>query len=522
MNRAVLGAGTVLILFGAGVFAWKALVLDLPVMPVQHPDIWHVTLVVTARGEGADASLRAVLPNPGPSQRVFGESFSSGRLRLSVRDEEARRMAVWHGWIEDTVRVYYDFRIQLFRRRTPIPSGPYQEPGRELRERYTATEVGLPASAPEIREQLTALDLPRPEEIGARVRTIYAFVVHEIGDAETSGDDPLLVLAMGSGSREGRERLLATLLRGSGIPARLAQGMSLAGSRPKRLLWTEVWVDGSWVPMSASEDFFEQLPPDTVVLSAGTDPIVQGSGVRDVGFTYQAVPERLGRDELATIMLPPDPILRRLSLYRLSVPMQEALRILLLLPVAALAIAVMRNLVGVPSYGTFMPMLIALSMRGTGLLTGLLMLGLVVAIGIVGRMALGRLRLLLVPRLSILMSVVILCVAGLGLIGRGTDSSDFYAGVIFPIVILTMVIERFSIIAAEEGIGEALTRLSWSVALAILVYPLFRWTLLQHLMFGFPELVFCVMGMLCFLGGYMGYRVTDLLRFRVVVLGDAR
>jgi hypothetical protein len=33
-------------------------------------------------------------------------------------------------------------------------------------------------------------------------------------------------------------------------------------------------------------------------------------------------------------------------------------------------------------------------------------------------------------------------------------------------------------------------------------------------MFGFPELVIVVMGLLIWIGGYTGYRFSDLIRFR--------
>jgi hypothetical protein len=39
-------------------------------------------------------------------------------------------------------------------------------------------------------------------------------------------------------------------------------------------------------------------------------------------------------------------------------------------------------------------------------------------------------------------------------------------------------------------------------------------------MFTFPELTFCAMGALVWIGGYTGYRVSDLLRFRSLA-GDS-
>jgi hypothetical protein len=77
-----------------------------------------------------------------------------------------------------------------------------------------------------------------------------------------------------------------------------------------------------------------------------------------------------------------------------------------------------------------------------------------------------------------------------------------------------MLIERFSVTIAEEGLREALVRLGNSTLVALCAYPLFRSTFTEHLMFGFPEVVIAVTGVLVMIGGYTGYRVTELRRFR--------
>ena len=125
-------------------------------------------------------------------------------------------------------------------------------------------------------------------------------------------------------------------------------------------------------------------------------------------------------------------------------------------------------------------------------------------------------------------ALIVAAFAGQGLIGTapalavmlGADvgSRDLFTGVLLPIVILTMLIERFSITAAEEGIRQALVRAGWSTAVAVAAYPLFHSQLAAHLMFGFPELVLAVIGVLVWIGGYTGYRVADLIRFRSLAL----
>ena len=110
---------------------------------------------------------------------------------------------------------------------------------------------------------------------------------------------------------------------------------------------------------------------------------------------------------------------------------------------------------------------------------------------------------------------------GAAFVGRGGAGRDFYTGVLFPLVILTMLIERFSISIAEEGTRESMTRLGWTMAVGIAVYPLFQSATLSHVMFGFPELVLVVMGLLVWIGGYMGYRLSELVRFRSLTRPEA-
>jgi hypothetical protein len=109
--------------------------------------------------------------------------------------------------------------------------------------------------------------------------------------------------------------------------------------------------------------------------------------------------------------------------------------------------------------------------------------------------------------------VVVLAVTSLALLGS-MGGGDLYAAVLFPMVILTMFVERFTLVMAEEGLRLALARAAWTTAVATAVYPIFHSTVAEHLMFGFPELVFTVIGVLIWIGGYTGYRLFDLLRFR--------
>jgi hypothetical protein len=107
-------------------------------------------------------------------------------------------------------------------------------------------------------------------------------------------------------------------------------------------------------------------------------------------------------------------------------------------------------------------------------------------------------------------------VTALALLGRDLGQRSLVAGVLFPIVILTMLVERFFIKISEEGMREAIVHAGWSMLVIVAIHPFFHSVLAEHVMFSFPELVISTMGILVWIGGWTGYRISDLLRFRVL------
>ncbi len=514
MSRPAFLTGIALVLIGLAVLAWKTLLLGMPVVPSGPEDLWRVELAIDARGSGERGSVRAALPQSEPGQTIFDEHLVSGQLLFTIRTPDGQRTGVWSGPIDGVQRLAHAFRVQL----APLPErapDPRAQPPEKIREAFGRAGRELPSESPEIRDALAAVIGPALEDPGARVRTVFAFVADEVATAPSGSNDALLVLAAREGSEQGKARLLVALLRAAGVPARVAAGLHLgAGKDARPATWAEAWLGGDWIPLSPTEGFLGTRPADLLVLRRGEGALVEFVGLEAAGHRWHVLREQLRREELAVLTVPPNRVLARLSLYTLPLATQDVLRVLLLLPLGALVVSVFRNVVGINTFGTFMPILIALAMRGTGLVRGLVMVGSVILVGIGGRLLLDRLQLLMVPRLCVLLCLVVLTISGMSLLGYGFESLELYAGVLFPIVILTMLIERYSVTAAEEGLREALVRLGYSTLVALCAYPLFRSEFAEHLVFGFPEVVISVMGVLVMIGGYTGYRVTELRRFR--------
>lgn len=207
------------------------------------------------------------------------------------------------------------------------------------------------------------------------------------------------------------------------------------------------------------------------------------------------------------------PIAYRFALQTLPLEQQLVMQVLLLMPVGALLVSFLRQVVGMRTFGTFMPVLVALAFRETGLAFGIMFFLSVVTIGLILRSYLNALRLLLVPRLSTVLTVV---VALLMFVMLAFKDSSIPLGVsiaLFPVVIITMFIERMSTVWEERGARNALIACVGSVIVACIVYLVIINPIVKHAMFTFPELLLLVFAGCLLLGRYNGYKLTEYVRF---------
>ena len=204
------------------------------------------------------------------------------------------------------------------------------------------------------------------------------------------------------------------------------------------------------------------------------------------------------------------------SLLGLPVEMQGVYRILLTVPIGAFVMLILRNVIGFKTFGTFMPVLIALAFRETKIISGVILFSLVVSLGLLARFYLERLRLLLVPRLTSVLILVILLMSLVSVIAHQLDIPVGLSIALFPMVIMTMTIERMSIAWDERGPGTAIKEGVGTLVVASLAYTVMTWAPLEHLVFVFPELLLVLLGATLLLGRYSGYRLLELFRFRAL------
>ena len=198
------------------------------------------------------------------------------------------------------------------------------------------------------------------------------------------------------------------------------------------------------------------------------------------------------------------------------------LKLLLLLPVGGLITVFFRNVVGLEPFGVFLPALLAATFHQTGLMWGLLSFGLVIGICSFVRFLLDLLDIAHTPKLAIIMTTVVTAMLSLTYAGLKLDFPKLAFVSFFPIVVLTMTVERFSRTISEEGWDIAARRtLATMIAISCCFYFM-ELKVLQLFFMTFPEALLFIVALNIWIGQWRGIRLVEYWRFRHMLFSNAK
>lgn len=525
MSSRLIAVAVSFVICAVALIAYKVIVLGYELDPKPAPDRWSIQMEAKLVGPDEKSRVTFFLPADGPSQRIYDERVSSEGMRFYIRPREGNRVAVAVGKLDDGSRLTYRFSMQTLPvqraelpRSLPALSNAESQQLAEL----LAPEEAIQSDADAIQRLLRELEV-RKEDRAEALRRIHAFMVDDVEttDGHDGAQDALAVLERERGGIHGKARAEVALLRAVGIPSRVVAGVPLAERGASDVVhWVEARLDGRFWPLDPTRHL--DMPWDErLVLHVGDGLPIDPVGVEKASLQVSMLREREAQFQIYQRRIQnSDRLLDKLSLYSLPVKTRVLYQVLLLVPLGALVVAVFRNLVGVPTFGTFMPILVSLAFRESGVGWGLLLFGGVVAVGYVGRFLLDRAKLLMVPRLSFLLTLVILIIAGMMVLAEHLGSDKAFSIALFPIVIITMTIERLSIAIVEEGPRNAAKLVVGTFVVAVFGYWVIASDTLQHFVFTFPEVHLVTLAVLLLLGRYTGYRLSEWTRFRAFRTGS--
>ncbi len=509
--------------------AYKWRVLQFPLQPQATVEVW--TLQARIAYEPKQGANRVTLQIPGdaPGWSVLEERFVARRYsKLEARAGAGREVqwAIRHAQGEQAL--YY--RANVVRATPAAPPLLLLPPGQALLPRLdepyaTAARALLDDVAEQSADNITfARELLRRFHSGSRSSGARQH-------APASFSEDVALLSDRFDDEDGKVAFVAGLLAMRNIPARMVHGLQLvhttqvqaegAGAlRP----WLAVQggagdpapADTAWVVVDPRSDI-AGWPEGFFLWSTSGKPIATVDGNDDAYFELSSSRNLADAIAVAERRLEVrDANLVRFSLLSLPLQAQQTYRVLLMIPIGAFVMLLLRNLVGVKTFGTFMPVLVALAFRETQLIAGIALFTLVVGLGLLVRFYLERLHLLLVPRLTAILILVVLLMAAISVLANRLDLEVGLSVALFPMVIMAMTIERMSVAWDERGAGSAMREGVGTLIVAALAYMVMSWPWLEQFVFVFPETLLLLFACCLVLGRYSGYRLTELYRFRAL------
>ncbi len=493
----------VLVSMGLSLCWFKATRLGLPLVPTEKANVWTVEARIEFKArKDSPVKVQFYIPRKPAGFTVVDENFVSGSYGLTTEDTGSQRSAQWAVRRVKGYQVLY-YRIHL----SPDTTAPISSEIEPLQPRQTI----------QLQDVIMSAAKGLIEEVRSKSADSASFTRELLTRLNSpSADANIMLLRQGIDQPEEWVRRVQELLATVDIPTRTAYVLLLKDgiSHGNLVPWLQIHDGKHWITMDPDTGV-PGIPAGSLVWHVGDAPVLGITGGKngklEFSVTERTQDRTLVAEQRARQM---GSRLMEYSLYSLPVGIQNVYRVLLMVPVGAFLIVFLRNVIGLRTFGTFMPILIALAFRETQLLWGIILFCLIVSLGLLIRFYLEYLKLLLVPRLASVLIIVIMIMAAVSMLSHKLGFDRGLSVALFPMVILAVTIERMSLVWEELGPAEALIQGVGSLAVAALGYLCMTSRHLSHLIFVFPELLLVVLAMTLLLGRYTGYRLTEIWRFR--------
>lgn len=191
--------------------------------------------------------------------------------------------------------------------------------------------------------------------------------------------------------------------------------------------------------------------------------------------------------------------------------------LLLLLPIVATVIAATRQIVGIRGFGIFLPAALSVTFVAIGPLVGILLFVVIVFISTIVRLITRKLKLKLqyLPRMALILWFVSFGILGILFISPWIKYIKLANVSIFPVLILTLLVEDFTKIQLGKSVKTAVRLTTQTLILSLLSYLFLTVSMFQKIVLLNPEIALITTFIInIILGKYIGLRFMEYNRFK--------
>ena len=511
--------GSIVILAFSILKTWQNPEILKNVMPETVYELQYTQVVGAQDGE---VQFKTFLPVEAPNQEVLKLDVATGSLRFAQEPRAGGLEALWEGISPTTSqKIGYTARIVTQSLAYELTSQiPLPVSNSDRWQNYLTGDTWIRLREEPMLQVLETLGPKTSLDMATALKAIHRFVQNEITTIDIAGvTNSVATLQLQQGNAESKVILFVALNRALGIPARVVRGYRLkVHDRINTHSWAEVWVEGHWIPFCVVHNHFAAIPGDYLRLHEGSS--VEGERILRTGTIlnetltasrFLASPNEYRFEERANESLNLITLLKGQGLD------PRATGLFLMFPLAAFIVAFLRNVVGLTSFGVFMPMLIAAACRYTGLVDGLYIFGIVIAVATVFHLAMERVRLHRVPRLSAVITLITLVMIALLYLERFSAYADFRILAMFPVIILAFTADQLhQLIEDRDWMKLARTTLN-TVLFIVACYLVYSSALLRGVFGAYPELILLVLLLQLWVGAWVSLRLTEYFRFKELI-----
>jgi alpha-L-glutamate ligase-like protein len=481
--------------------------------------LYDYSLSMSFVGDDREVDVTTFLPSADERQDIVRETILSGQLQFDDQTDQSGRRGMWSGDRGREIRYHAMITSkQLSYALDESLQVPQFLP--EQYSQYLVEEEGVQVGHPEIMELWSTIQPADSRELVPVLQAIYGYTYENIEGAPFKGfTDALTALRLGRASCNGKGRLFVALARSNGIPARLVGGVIMnEGSKKTSHQWLEVLIEGRWVPFDPTNGHFASLPENYLRLYTGDHALFRHT--RNINFDYRFTIAPVSQSPALFEFDENEPVLNRFNAARLmkltGLP-EEMIGVFLMFPLAALVTIFLRSVIGLQTFGIFMPMLIAAACMNTGLWLGLITFSGIVAFAVAMLAYFNSFNILKIPRLAAVITICTVLFIGLLLWLGNRSSLQFGILALFPVVIISFLAERIHNMVDESDWRGMMTTGAGTLVTIIACYIVFSSVLLQGLFALMPELLLLVLAIQLAIGQWSGMRLQEYVRFRSIL-----
>lgn len=488
---------SLLVIIGLGMSIFRHQVYGVPWTAGQKNQVWEVEARVEFEAKGDPVKVSLAAPNTQKGFTLINENTSSPGYGFTLLDTEKSRNAEWSKRAASGHQVLYFKNQMLVDANAKFTNAPPEG---------NVTPIALDDPMTSAAQALLA----QARQRSADNLTLTRELIKQFTDTENQ-NSALLTKEMT------RANAIVAILSMENIHARVISALKLEDGRRRQhvIPMVEIWDGIEWTLFDL-DTFLQNERKDLLIWNEKGTSLLEVVGGTNSVVSFSIISQDIGPQRATNEKIQAESLLN-FSIHSLPIEEQAMFKTIMLIPIGALIVVMLRVLVGLKTSGTFMPVLIAVAFVQTQLVPGIVGFLLIVGTGLVIRSYLSRLNLLLVARISAVIITVILIISVFAVVAFKIGLIEGLTITFFPMIILSWTIERMSILWEEEGAKQVIIQGGGSLLTSVFVYLAMTNEFIRHLTFNFIGIQLIILAVILMLGNYTGYRLSELKRFKPLV-----